>query len=57
MKLGMVGDIRDKLKFRHHGSHIEIIYKAFHLKQYILIEPGYGEHGVLGLKLWLCSGI
>ena len=34
-----------------------MIYNAFHPKQYILIEPGYGEHGVLGLKLWLCSGI
>ena len=38
MKLGMVEDIRDTLKFIHHGSHLEILETAFHPKQYILIE-------------------
>ena len=61
---GMVGDIRDQLKFRYHGN-IAAILKCF--KQHFILNNtfwlsqtlvgGYGEHGVLELTFWLCSGI
>ena len=61
---GMVGDIRDKLKFRRHGNMAAILKffkqhfslnNTFKLSQTLV--GGYGEHGVLDLTLWLCSGI
>ena len=61
MKLGMVGDINFKLKFRHH-SNMAAILKFF--KQHFIPNNTFkltkilcGEHGVLDLTLWHCSGI
>ena len=64
MKLGMVEDIRDRIKFRHHGNMVDILKffkphfipnNTFYLSQTLVGD--YGEHGVLDLTSWLFSGI
>ena len=57
-------NIRDKLKFRHHGtwqpswnSLNSISPQTIHFNWAKSLVGGYGQHGVLDSTSWLCSGI